>query len=133
MKKIIVSFILSVLSLTANAEQHNSYYNGNKLYSQILGDTLSQLQATTYVMGAVDMLMPVYCIPDNTTVGKLVEQVRKSLQDNPAERHRPAADFIVFTLKKEYSCKKENSKPDSNTVPPLEDRLQNPRPNKTFI
>lgn len=133
MKKFIAGAILFGFVIASNAQPVNSIYSGNKLYEQLTGDTLSQLQATSYIVGAIDMVIPAYCIPSHVPIGKLVELIKTALQNNPANRHKPAAEFVIAILKKEYSCKQENPQSERGNGPPLEDRLRNPRSNKTFI
>lgn len=131
MTRIVLFFLLLVVSTYSYANRNFHIVSGGKLYSQLTSDSLNQLQAVNYIMGAVDTLFPIYCIPPNAQIGKIVDLVKRALEENPSERHRPASDFIIVVLKKEYSCL-DNSKPQGESRPPFEDRLRNTRP-KNFI
>jgi Rap1a immunity proteins len=70
-----------------------------------------------YILGISVMLetpTAEYCRPARSTNSQIVDVVKRYLEDNPHERHLPAADLIVTALSKHFPC------PSNNALRPLQ-------------
>jgi len=46
-----------------------------------------------------------YCIPQGATIGQAADVFCKYLKDNPADRHKNAADLVTTALNDAWGCK----------------------------
>jgi hypothetical protein len=103
-KKAII--IAALLCGTAHAE----FKDGNKLYSQMTGNTSEELHAVGYVMGVSDAYHGVlHCAPSTVTAGQVTDMVKQHFVANPSTRHYSADTIIGHVLSKAWPCAKKGS------------------------
>ena len=82
-----------------------SYYNGNDMYAACRRD--SQIFLMGYTMGVVDALANYEaCIPEEATVGQLVDVVCQYIKNNPSRRHVEGESLVFFSIRDAFPCKK---------------------------
>ena len=103
MKKLILT-----LALVAGTAQAGSFWDGNKLYNKLQGNTMEQMQALGYIMGAADAMdTVVVCAPLNATAGQMQDMVKNYLDNYPAVRHLAADSLIGVVLGRVWPCEKK--------------------------
>ena len=103
MKKLIL-----VLALVAVTAQAGTFWDGNKLLSKLRGETIEQMQALGYIMGAADAMdSVVVCAPLNATAGQMQDMVKNYLDNYPAVRHLAADSIISVVLGRVWPCDKK--------------------------
>ena len=103
MKKLIL-----VLVLVAGTAQAGTFWDGNKLLSKLRGETIEQMQALGYIMGAADAMdTVVVCAPLNATAGQMQDMVKNYLDNYPAVRHLAADSIISVVLGRVWPCDKK--------------------------
>ena len=103
MKKLIL-----VLVLVAGTAQAGTFWDGNKLYSKLRGETMEQMQALGYVMGVSDAEdTATICSPNTVTSGQMFDIVKQYLENNPAVRHFPADTLVKVVLGRVWPCEKK--------------------------
>ena len=103
MKKLIL-----VLALVAGTAQAGTFWDGNKLLSKLRGETMEQMQALGYIMGAADAMdSVVVCAPLNATAGQMQDMVKNYLENYPAVRHLAADSLISVVLGRVWPCDKK--------------------------
>lgn len=119
-------FGLVLLTITNSVYANSFFMSGEKLYTLMSGNSLSQIEAINYIMGVTDAMMPVVCSSKQIIVKQIVDSTKKMLEQNPKHLNRNASDFIILVLNKEYSCKNPETPKEKPKY--FEDRLQRPRP-----
>jgi Rap1a immunity proteins len=68
---------------------------------------LSDAQAGNLVANVARELRAVksYCIPTGVTTGQVADVICKYLKDNPADRHKSAADLVTTALNDVRACR----------------------------
>lgn len=100
-------WILLFLAGAAHAE----FKDGNKLLSQIRGDSHDYVNAVGYVTGVADALRSViHCPPENVTAGQIVDMVKRHLENSPELRHMTGDAHISFVLRRAWPCATEQKK-----------------------
>lgn len=85
------------------------FYTGNELWTFCKNESSSS--CLVYILSAVDMHTAAvedgkfFCIPPKVTGGQIEDVVKKYLQDNPADRHKPAAFLVIDALQAVFPCK----------------------------
>ena len=103
MKKLIL-----VLVLVAGTAQAGTFWDGNKLLSKLRGETMEQMQALGYIMGAADAMdTVVVCAPLNATAGQMQDMVKNYLENYPAVWHLAADSLISVVLGRVWPCDKK--------------------------
>jgi hypothetical protein len=102
MKKLIALLTLVLASFAAKAE----FYDGNKLLAKMnSSETLDQMLALGYVMGAADATNTLaHCPPGNVTAGQMVDIVKRALTVYPEQRHKTGDWFVIQALKLAFPC-----------------------------
>lgn len=96
---------LAALCITsANAE----FYDGNTLFSRLLGSEQQQMLAVGYIAGAADTLMGItICAPTNITLSQITDMVKSFLQANPSLRHKTADSIVGHVLSQAWPCEQK--------------------------
>lgn len=98
---------LTFLAVLLSCSAHASFKDGNKLYAQMQGTTVEQLNAVGYITGVADVLDGVsVCAPTNVTAGQLSDMVKKYLESYPQVRNFTADILIQRVLSTAWPCKK---------------------------
>jgi len=99
--KVKLALVAAMLATSAHAE----FWDGNKLYEKMRGETLEQMQALGYVMGVSDVGQGSnHCPTANVTAGQMEDVVRRYLFNNPSVRHYTADSLILRALKLVFPC-----------------------------
>ena len=103
MKKLILT-----LALVAGTAQAGTFWDGNKLYNKLQGNTMEQMQALGYIMGVADALdTATICAPNNVTAGQINDMMKNYLENYPAVRHLAADSLISLVLGRMWPCEKK--------------------------
>ena len=90
------------------------FKDGNKLLSQIRGDTIDYVNAVGYITGVFDTLRSVtHCAPGSVSAGQVTDMVRAHLEANPSVRHITADQHIAYVLKATWPCPERRNRGDS--------------------
>ena len=100
--------LILTLALVAGTAQAGSFWDGNKLYNKLQGNTMEQMQALGYIMGVADALdTATICAPLNVTAGQVNDMMKNYLENYPAVRHLPADSIINVVLGRMWPCEKK--------------------------
>ena len=100
--------LILALALVAGTAQAGSFWDGNKLYSKLRGETMEQMQALGYIMGAADAFdTATVCAPLNVTAGQINDMIKNYLENYPAVRHLAADSLISLVLGRMWPCEKK--------------------------
>lgn len=112
MKRILLSLVLGpCLWLPAHAE----FKDGNKLLTQIKGDSHDYVNAVGYITGVADALRSVvHCPPENVTAGQLTDMVKRHLENSPEVRHMTGDTHISYVLKRAWPCPDRGTRPSGS-------------------
>ena len=92
----------------ATAAQAGTFWDGNKLYSKLRGETMEQMQALGYIMGVSDAVDTVtVCSPTTVTSGQMLDIMKQYLESTPTVRHLPADTLIKVVLGRVWPCDKK--------------------------
>ena len=92
----------------ATAAQAGTFWDGNKLYSKLRGETMEQMQALGYIMGVSDAMDTVtVCSPTTVTAGQVLDIMKQYLESIPTVRHLPADTLISVVLGRVWPCDKK--------------------------
>ncbi len=108
MKRTLAALALVVAAAPAAAQ----YTTGNVLLSRITSPELHErLYATSYIHGVIDATLGLeQCTPAGVTGQQLTDMTRRLLEISPAQRHMPAALFVVAVAQAEWPCPKQQSR-----------------------
>lgn len=98
-------FILLLLSCgLANAQ----FMSGNQLkdHCNKADNLVSAGLCMGYVEGVADANSFLFCTPPGVTVGQIRDVVKKYLNDNPAQLHKPGDDLATEALRSAFPCAK---------------------------
>ena len=105
--------LVAVMPLTAVAE----FKDGNRLLSQIRGDSVEYAHALGYVIGVADTVQGItYCPPASVTAGQLVDLVRQHLEAHPAVRHLSADRHVIYALKGAWPCTEQRRNRNNDSL-----------------
>lgn len=106
MKKI----ALTLLAAASIGVAHAEFADGNKLLSDMNGDTMDRMHALGYITGVFDTGRSViHCPPSNITAGQLNDMVKNYLINVPAERHLTGDTIVNRVLKAMWPCAKRGN------------------------
>lgn len=92
--------ILVLLALASTASSAGYFYDGNDLRR------LDEGTLRGYVAGIVDLRnSDEFCLPIGVMQSQATAVVKKYLDDNPQEWHRPAFVIVVGALNKSFPCR----------------------------
>jgi hypothetical protein len=86
---------------------------GNNLHDMCSSPMTGELACSAFVSGFVfgmngqanaDDAMPLFCYPPDATLQQLADVFKKYLTDNPQDRHRPAVNLLVESMRKNWTC-----------------------------
>ena len=100
--------LILTLALVAGAAHAGTFWDGNKLYNKLQGNTMEQMQALGYIMGVADALdTATICAPNNVTAGQINDMMKNYLENYPAVRHLAADSLISLVLGRMWPCEKK--------------------------
>lgn len=105
---------LACITLALSSAAHADFLSGNGLFKEMTGTSdIGQMFATGYVVGVHDATSGTnqHCVPKGVNAGQLSDVVRLWLRNNPAHRHLPAEQLVVFSLSVAFPC--TENKPQS--------------------
>lgn len=88
---------------------HAEFITGNKLHEQLnSSNNFEVMMGMGYVAGVADATRGnVHCMPNNVTLGQIVDMVKKVLESQPQNRHNTADVFIAVVLMNQWPCPKK--------------------------
>ncbi|WP_088158793.1 Rap1a/Tai family immunity protein [Achromobacter xylosoxidans] len=110
-----VVLVLAVLAAWSQpAVSKPDYESGNWWLERCqAGDAVSQGSCVWFVYGFTQGLaaqavgsgaQKIYCQPESVTYGQAKDIWIKYMQDNPAERHKPAGVLLMVSMLKAFPC-----------------------------
>lgn len=118
MKKLAISFIFAQIVSTPVWSQEN----GNDLHEQCSDTSVAvRFGCSSFISGYFSGIRssrffysrkynedrPIFCIPNEVTLGQIVDIVRKDLRDFPEIRNRPTDDVLTLIISSKFPCKHE--------------------------
>ena len=105
MKKLLI--LAALVCGTAHAE----FKDGNKLLSEMNGNTTNQMHALGYMLGVADALMGSgACPPTNVSAGQVYDMVKLYLETYPSTRHFTADIIVHRVLKSAWPCQQQSQR-----------------------
>jgi hypothetical protein len=113
--RMIIAALVFAFGISGEAKA-GYFYDGNSLYEKCSGSSnYDQGACTAYIAGAQDLLnfwndggkIKFVCMPGEARAGQISDVVKKWLNDNPSQRHFPAAMLISKALIEVFPCPKE--------------------------
>lgn len=96
------------LALTASMGANAAYMTGNEFLENLEGTPVKHGLATGYVIGIFDSHdKSVFCPPSGMKVSQVVDLAQQYIQKQPAHRHWPAYDLIMYVFTETWPCKKK--------------------------
>jgi alanine-alpha-ketoisovalerate/valine-pyruvate aminotransferase len=86
------------------------FYSGNEIKSRCNEPKGSYLEAICfgYVSGVIDSNSNSYVCPaPSITVQQAADIVKKYINENPAQLHKPADFIVTLAIAKDFPCKKK--------------------------
>ena len=103
MKRLIFAALMAGTTLA-----HAEFKDGNRLYEQMTGTTLAQMNAMGYVTGVADAVNGItFCPPASIQAGQINDMVQNYLQKNPAIRHFSGDLIVRRVLEDMWPCEKK--------------------------
>ena len=100
--------VVLVALVMTTAAQAGTFWDSNTLYNKLQGNTMEQMQALGYIMGAADALdTATICAPNNVTAGQINDMMKNYLENYPAVRHLAADSLISLVLGRMWPCEKK--------------------------
>lgn len=96
--------LLLTLAFVAGAA-HAEFKDGNKLLTEIQGNTTDYIHAIGYVMGVYDTTQGItHCPPRNVTAGQVTDMIKSYLEQYPENRHNTADRIVGLVLRRAWPC-----------------------------
>ena len=100
--------LILALALVVGTAQAGTFWDGNKLYNKLQGNTMEQMQALGYIMGVADAVDTItVCSPTTVTSGQMLDIMKQYLESTPTVRHLPADSLISVVLGRVWPCEKK--------------------------
>lgn len=108
MKKRLITLLSALVCASANA---GVFWDGNRLYNKLTGDSGDRMQALGYIMGVSDAVDAILvCAPANATAGQLNDMVKQYLDQYPSIRHLAADSIVTRALERVWPCEKKSNR-----------------------
>ena len=99
-----------ILALLLSGTAHAEFADGNKLLSDMTGETMDRMHALGYITGVFDAGRSiVHCPPNNITAGQINDMVKNYLTNVPADRHLTGDTIVFKVLKATWPCAKRGN------------------------